>query len=229
MKKKRLAIIPAREGSKRIKNKNLKKFHHKPLIYYSITSTLNSGIFDKVHISSESQKILNYSKNLGIVNDFVRPKKLSDDQVGVFPVVKYVAEQYKRMGCVFDEIWLVYATNPFISQEIIKKCSLKYNEISNKSSNALITVTKYNYPIQWAHKINDRGFLVPLDKRGIKLRSQDLLNTYCDAGMINVYSWKKILNNFNNIKYYPYELPLYKSIDIDTLEDFKIAEKIYKF
>jgi pseudaminic acid cytidylyltransferase len=229
MKKKRLAIIPAREGSKRIKNKNLKKFHKKPLIYYSIKSTLDSGIFDKIHISSDSQKILNYSERQGIKTDFVRPKKLSDNLTGLFQVIEYVADQYKRMGNVFDEIWLIYATNPFISKEIIKKCSRQYNKISNNKSNALITVTKYNYPTQWAHKIKNKGFLAPLDKKGIKLRSQDLLETYCDAGMINVYSYKKIINNFNNIKYYPYELPLYKSVDIDTLEDFKIAEKMFKF
>ena len=241
MKKKRLAIIPAREGSKRIKNKNLKKFHNKPLIYYSIKSTINSGIFDKIHISSDSQKILNYSKKMGLINDFVRPKKLAGDHVGVFPVIKYVADQYKKMGNVFDEIWLVYATNPFISKEIIKKCSLQYNKISKNRSNALITVTKYNYPTQWAQKINDKGFLERLDEsdrglgKSVKLRSQDELETYCDAGMINVYSWNKVINNFNrvinnfnNVKYYPYELPLYKSLDIDTLEDFKIAERLYK-
>ena len=229
MKKKRLAIIPAREGSKRIKNKNLKKFNNKPLIYYSIKSTLNSGIFDKIHISSDSQKILNYSERQGIKTDFVRPKKLSDDHTGLLQVIEYVVDQYKRMGDVFDEVWLIYATNPFISKEIIKQCSRQYNKVSNNISNALITVTKYNYPTQWAHKVIKKGFLVPIDKKGIKLRSQDLLETYCDAGMINVYSYKKIIKNFNNIKYYPYKLPLYKSVDIDNLEDFKIAEKMFKF
>lgn len=228
MGKKRLAIIPAREGSKRIKNKNLKIFHNKPLIYYSIKSTIDSRIFDKIHVSSDSKKILQYSNSLGVKIDFVRPKKLSGDRIGLFPVLQYVVNQYKKVGNVYDEIWLIYATNPFINKKIIKKCSLQYNKIANDASNALITVTKYNYPTQWAHKINRKGFLVSLDKKGLELRSQDLIETFCDAGMINIYSSKKILNNFNNIKYYPLELPMYKSMDIDTFDDFKIAEKIFK-
>ena len=80
---KRLAIIPARAGSKRIKNKNMKLFFGKPLIYYSIKAALDSKIFDKIHISSDSKKIINYGKKFKINSDFERPKYLSDDRTGI--------------------------------------------------------------------------------------------------------------------------------------------------
>jgi CMP-N-acetylneuraminic acid synthetase len=73
----RLAIIPARKGSKRIKNKNLKLFNNKPLIFHSINAAINSKIFDKIHVSSDSKEILSYVKKVGLKNDFTRPKNIS--------------------------------------------------------------------------------------------------------------------------------------------------------
>ena len=224
----RLAIIPARAGSTRIKNKNLKLFYNKPLIYYSIKSSLKSNLFSKIHVSSDSDKILSYSNKLGLKNDFTRPNYLSGNKIGLAPVIEFVVDKFKKLGKNFDEVWLIYATNPFINTRIIKECNRQYKKISNDPKNALMTVTKYNYPISWAQKLNSKGYLEILKKKNFNTRSQDLSKIFCDAGMINIYSGKKFLNKRFSTKYFPFEIPIYKSVDIDTIEDFDYAKAIFK-
>ena len=225
---KRLAIIPARAGSTRIKNKNLKLFYNKPLIYYSIKSSLKSNLFSKIHVSSNSNKILSYSNKLGLKTDFTRPNYLSGNKIGLAPVIEFVVNEFRKLGKNFDEVWLIYATNPFINTNIIKECNKKYKKISNDPKNALMTVTKYNYPINWAQKLNKKGHLEIIKKKNYNKRSQDFSKIFCDAGMINIYSGKKFLNKRNLIKYFPLEIPIYKSIDIDTIEDFEFAKALFK-
>ncbi len=224
---KRLAIIPARGGSKRIKNKNLKFFCGKPLIYYSIKALQQSDIFSKIHVSSDSNKILNYSNKLKIKTDFRRPKYLADDKTDINKVLKYVVSKYKSLDKIYDEVWLVFPNNPFITKKIIIDCSKAYKKISFKKNNALMTVTKYNYPINWAQKLSSKNYLLPLDKFSLKTRSQDFNAIFCEAGMINVYN-NNIFHSKIKKKYFPFELPLYSSVDIDNIEDFKLAHILFK-
>ncbi len=224
---KRLAIIPARGGSKRIKNKNLKIFFGKPLIYYSILAAKKSKIFSKIHVSSDSSKILNYVKNLNVHTEFKRPKNLSNDFVGIHKVLKYVVKKYKKLNYNFDEIWLLYPTNPFINFSTIRECKRKFSNINSKPENSLITVTKYNYPVKWAQKINNRNILSPINKHSLKIRSQKIENTFCDAGMINVYSQKIFEKNLKR-KYFAFQIPIFSSVDIDNYSDFELAKKLFK-
>ena len=224
---KRLAIIPARGGSKRIKNKNLKIFYGKPMIGYSIEALKESNLFSKIHVSSDSDKILNYSNELKIKTDFKRPKYLADDKTGINQVLKYVVSKYYSLNQSFDEVWLIFANNPFITKKIIIDCSKAYKKISYKKNNGLMTVTKYNYPINWAQKLSSNNQLVPLDKFNLKTRSQDFNKIFCEAGMINVYS-DKIFNTKIKTKYFPFELPLHSSVDIDDIEDFQYAKILFK-
>ncbi len=224
---KRLAIIPARGGSKRIKNKNLKFFFGKPMIGYSIEALKESNLFSKIHVSSDSDKILNYSNELKIKTDFKRPKYLADDKTGINQVLKYVVSKYYSLNQSFDEVWLIFANNPFITKKIIIDCSKAYKKISYKKNNGLMTVTKYNYPINWAQKLSANNQLVPLDKFNLKTRSQDFNKIFCEAGMINVYS-DKIFHGKIKTKYFPFELPLHSSVDIDDIEDFQYAKILFK-
>ena len=224
---KRLAIIPARSGSKRIKNKNLKLFYGKPLIYYSIKALKESNIFSKIHISSDSNKILDYSNKLNIKTDFKRPNYLADDKTGLNKVLKYTISKYKSLNQNYDEVWLIFANNPFITKKILIDCSKAYKKISYRNSNALMTVTKYNYPVNWAQRLSSNNCLLPLDEFNLKTRSQDLNEIYCEAGMINVYSSNSFYAK-TKIKYFPLKLPLYSSVDIDNIEDFKFAKILFK-
>lgn len=224
---KRLAIIPARGGSKRIKNKNVKIFFGKPLVYYSILAAKKSKIFSEIHVSTDSKRILKYVKTLNISPPFIRPKKLSNDFTEIHEVLKYVVKKYKMLNFHFDEIWLLYPTNPFINSSIIKECKKKFSAINSKPENSLMTVTKYNYPINWAQKINDRNMLLPLNKDCLTKRSQKIGNSFCDAGMINVYS-KKIFEKNLKRKYFAFQIPIFSSVDIDNYSDFELAKKLFK-
>ena len=223
---KRLAIIPARGGSKRIKYKNLKLFCGKPLIYYSIKALKESNLFNKIHISSDSNKILNYSNKLKIKTDFKRPNHLADDKTVISKVLDYVVNKYKSLNQIFDEIWLVFPNNPFITRKIVIDCSKAYKKINNNKNNALMTVTKYNYPINWAQVLGSNSQLLPIDNLSLKIRSQDFNKIYCEAGMINIYS-NNLFHSKMKTNYFPFELPLYSSVDIDDIDDFKYAKILF--
>ena len=223
---KRLVIIPARGGSNRIKYKNLKKLINKPLINYALDSVVKSKIFSKIHISSDNKKILNHVTRLGIKNDFKRPKNLSNDTVGLWPVLNFVVKKYYKMKLHFDEVWLVYATNPFITSNIIHKCKKIFKK--NSSKYPVLTVSSFNYPVEWSHEINKKGILKPFLKLGKKKRSQDLAKKYCDAGMVAVFPVNFFFKKKIKFNYIPLILPKYQTVDIDDIEDFKLAEKLFK-
>ena len=112
--KKRLLIIPARGGSKRIKNKNIKNFCGKPIIYYTIDLAKKTKLFHKIHVSTESKEILDCVKKKNILFDFLRTKKISGDKIPIFDVIDFVINKYKNSGFVFDEVWSISACAPLI-------------------------------------------------------------------------------------------------------------------
>ena len=105
---KRLAIIPARGGSKRIKNKNIKNFCGQPIINYIINSAKGSKLFDKIHVSTESSLIKEVVEKNQLSIDFMRPERLSDDFTPLMPVISFVLDTYKTMNIYFDEVWLFF-------------------------------------------------------------------------------------------------------------------------
>ncbi len=225
---KRLLIIPARGGSKRIKNKNIKKFKNKPIIYYTIDNALKSKLFNKIHVSTESNLIKKIVKKKKIIIDFMRTKKLSNDKAPLFEVYKYVVREYKKMGFVFDEIWSIMPCAPNLNAEDLRKISNFYKNLKVKKP--ILSISKYKVPIEWACIINKKGELSSLSRKSQLLRSQDIEDKYYDAGQFYIYPGKKLLKlNFikKNYSYIGYKLPLSKSIDIDDIEDWKIAEKLH--
>ena len=222
---KRLAIIPARSGSKRIKNKNIISFFNKPLIFYSINAAKKSKLFSKIHVSTDSKKIKKIAKIYGADSEFERDKSISDDKTGILEVLNFVIKKYKKINISFDEVWLIYATNPFIESKYLKKANKIYKK-NNKKKN-IISVSKYNFPIFWAQEVNKRSkFLSPIFKKKIKKDSNTFNHYYCDSGMFVIYA--KNFFKKKSAKYIPFEIPWWKSIDIDTLEDLEAAKKIYK-
>lgn len=224
---KRLAIIPARAGSQRIKNKNMKKFFNKPLISYTLRAAKKSNLFDTIHVSTNSKEIFNYTKKFNLKPNFLRPKYLSGNIVGLHKVLKYVVEKFRKLNQNFDEVWLLYSTNPFINENILKKCKKAFNEIKQNPENSLMTVTNYNYPLKWAQKVDSKNKLIPILKNNLKIRSQNTKNVVCDAGMINIYSGNLFTDNLKR-KYFAYKLPYYSSVDIDDLNDFEFAKRLFK-
>ena len=111
---KRIAIIPARGGSKRIPNKNIRDFCGKPMISYALEAARDSALFDCIHVSTDSKKIAEATQKEGFDVDFMRTAELSDDHTPIMPVLKYVLEQYIDRGKYFDEVVLIMACAPLI-------------------------------------------------------------------------------------------------------------------
>ena len=226
---KRIVIIPARGGSKRIQKKNIKSFCGKPIISYPIKAIIESKLFDKIHVSTDDKKVVEVVNKLGVNVDFFRPKSLSDDFTSIVPVVKYVVDRYKKMNQNFNEVWVILPCSPLLKSSDLIEASSLFNK--NKISNSLMSVTEYPVPVEWAFKKDDKGNLKPLNEGAFKIRSQDLEKKYYDAGMFYIYSEKHILNtdyNGSDTNIIPYVIDKGSAIDIDDNEDWIIAEKLFK-
>ncbi len=226
MQTKRLLVIPARSGSKRIKNKNFKNFKGKPIISYSILTALKSKIFDKIVVSTDDKNNLNYLKKYKIDISF-RSKKLSDDNTTIESVLRSVLSEYKMFGKNFDEIWSLAPCSPLIIKEDLIKASTILKKNKKK---IVLPVSEYPAPLEWGFKLTKKKKLIPIKKNYYKIRSQDLSKSYYDTGnfvAIPIHHFKKKYIEFDK-HYIGLEIPRHRSIDIDNLEDWKLAEILYR-
>ncbi len=217
----RLLIIPARSGSKRIKNKNIKLFFKKPIIYYPLKTALDSKLFKKIHVSTDSKKILNISKKVGIFSDFLRPKKLSKDNSDLFSVIQFVKDKYENQNITYDEYWCLLPCSPLIDIKDLIKCS----KIIKKHDSSVMAISKFPKPINWSLKIKNRIIMPHPKIRDKKISNQQY---FYDAGQLYCFT-KKFLKqkNFNFKDLIPYVLPYEKSIDVDNNEDWEFMKKLY--
>jgi len=224
---KRLAVILARGGSKRIINKNIRLFHGKPIISYSIKAINKSKIFSRIHISTESEKVIAVLKKLNFVIDFKRPKFLAGDNVASMDVIKFVYEVYKKKGIHFDEVWIISACAPLMKASDIVRASKILKNIRNKM---ILSVSEYSVPIEWAFLKNKNNNLKPLAPGSFKIRSQDLKKKYHDIGyfygMPSRFLENKTKNWDNN--FLGLEIEKHRAVDIDKLSDWKLAERLFK-
>ncbi len=226
--KKRLAIIPARGGSKRISNKNIRDFCGKPMISYILQSASDSGLFDVVHVSTESDEIQQTVENLGFQIDFMRPSELADDHTPIMPVLKYVTNAYLSRGQEFDEIWLLMACSPLIEISDLQEAAKLFEKTEGRKS--LLAVSEYPVPIEWAFCLNIDGTLNPIQPGMFSVRSQDLEKKYFDTGTFVVYTSSMIRGAEgagSDTEFIGFVLSKGKSIDIDDEEDWAIAEALY--
>ena len=220
----RLLIIPARGGSRRIKNKNIKIFYNKPIIYYPLIAAKNSKLFKKIHVSTESKKIKSVVKQIGFKNDFYRDKKLSNDNVGIIEVVNFVIKKFSEKNIFFDEVWCLYASSPLINKNDLIKISKSFT----KQKNSFLTVSKFPAPIYWAFRKTNKDKLKPVYPKKLKIDSRKFGDFYYDNGCLIILKKKDFFKPFNKIYFSGYDLPIYKAVDIDNMEDWKLATKFYK-
>jgi N-acylneuraminate cytidylyltransferase len=221
---KRLLIIPARGGSKRIKNKNIKIFDGKPIIYYPLKVAKNSMLFNKIHVSTESKKIISLIKKIGFEPDFLRKKKLADDNTNINDVINYVVNKFNNLKMNFDEVWCIYPCSPLITEDDLKKINLLFN----KQKNSLMTISEFPSPIFWALKKNKQKILTPIFKNKLNISSNNMGKFYYDNGCIIILKKKDFLKPFKKIKFIGYEMPVYKSVDIDNINDWNLALDFHK-
>jgi len=217
-----LAIIPARSGSKRIKNKNIKHFFGHPIIKYSISTALSSNLFKEVIVSTDSKKIKRISEKYGASVPFLRPKKLSGPLVPINRVLLNLINLKKKSQ--YKYFCLIYSTAPLINKNDIYRSLQKLKK--NKRADAICAICKYEKPIQRALKINKKKF-IEFDRPKYRLaRSQDLKTLFYDCGSFAWYNLKNfLLKKGTKLNILPYILPANKCQDIDTKSDWKETER----
>ncbi|MCO6462355.1 MAG: pseudaminic acid cytidylyltransferase [Saprospiraceae bacterium] len=174
----RLAIIPARGGSKRIPRKNIRLFHGKPIIAYSIQIALNSGLFDTVMVSTDDDSIKEISLKYGAAVPFMRSEKNSSDTATTLDVIREVLKQYHDIGRIFDEVCCIYATAPLIQ---VEKLMVGLDMLEGDVA-SVFPVVAFSFPIFRSLKVDDENFVSMNWPEFAQSRSQDLPAAYHDAG-----------------------------------------------
>ena len=224
-----LCVIPARGGSKRIPKKNIKDFFGKPLIAYSIQTALESNLFQRVIVSTDDEEIAKIAKKYGAEIPFLRPKELSDDFTDAADVVNHALEFFENLGEEYEFICTVYATAPFIQVKYLVK---GYEELKNSNAVNAFSCTSMPFPAQRSFTIDKNGRCKMFTPEHYSTRSQDLEDSYQDAGQ---FYWtnriRQIENNrrlvFSEISI-PIILPRHLVQDIDTPEDWQYAELMFE-
>ena len=221
--KKVLCIIPARKGSKGLINKNIKIFNKKPLIYWTINEANKSKYIDRCIVSTDCTNIQKIAINCGAEAPFLRPKEISGDNASIYDAISFTL---KKIRDKFDIIILLQPTSPLRTFKDINKC---FEMMVKQEASSIVSITKLPYPYEWILKKDKNKKIKFISKKYISLR-QKTKNYYKSNGAIFISTIQK----FNkNKKFYTndtcgYEMPIDKSIDIDSLLDFKIAEFLYK-
>ncbi len=223
----RVAVIPARGGSKRIPRKNIKPFLGKPMIAWSIEAALNSGCFDKVIVSTDDNEIAEIARFNGAEVPFMRPAQLSDDFAGTGAVMKHAVDFLLGQGDPVEYVCCIYATAPFIQPEDLVE---GWEKISQGNCSYSFSVTSYAFPIQRAIRILNDGRVEMFAPESFATRSQDLEEAWHDAGQFywgTVRAWldEEMIFGSDSI---PVILPRHRVQDIDTPEDWVRAEWLLK-
>jgi len=222
----RLAVIPARGGSKRIPRKNIKEFCGKPIIAWSIEAAIESGCFDKIIVSTDDEEIAAVAREWGAEVPFMRPAELSDDYVGTTAVIRHAIEWFTDEGIFFNHVCCIYATAPFVTADDIRN---GLEALKESGSDYAFSVTSYPFPIQRAIKIKSDGRIEMFQPEHFSTRSQDLEEAYHDAGQFYwglSEAWIQELPIFSKHAV-PVMLPRHRVQDIDTPDDWIRAEILY--
>jgi pseudaminic acid cytidylyltransferase len=223
---KAIAIIPARGGSKRIPKKNIKRFHGRPLISYSIQTAMESGLFDKIIVTTDDEEIADVAKRYGAEVPFIRPKELADDFTGTGDVVAHALEWLSDHGEEYDYVCTIYATAPLLQAKYLIE---GYEKLKDSDAANAFSAASMPFPIQRTFRITEDGRCEMFWPENYLARSQDLEEAYQDAGQ---FYWTKTKNDSGEIMFgkdsIPIVLPRYLVQDIDTLEDWQRAEIMYR-
>lgn len=223
----RLAIIPARGGSKRIPHKNIKPFGGLPMIAWSIQAALQSQCFDRVIVSTDDDEIAEVSRAYGAEVPFMRPNELSDDHTGTIPVIAHAVNWQNQYGVQAREVCCLYATAPFVTAIDLQE---GMKTLHSSGADYALSVTSYAFPIQRAIRITSGKRIEMFHPEHFDTRSQDLEEAWHDAGQFYwgiADAWLTGEPLFSN-NAAPVPLPRHRVQDIDTPEDWERAEWMFK-
>lgn len=223
----RLAVIPARGGSKRIPRKNIRPFFGQPMIAWPIRAALESGCFNRVIVSTDDPEIAAVAKLHGADAPFLRPAALSDDYTGTIPVVAHAVDWIHQNEGKSTEVCCLYATAPFVVASDLRR---GLSVLHSSGADYAFSVTRYTSPIQRAIRITPDDRVEMFYPDLFNTRSQDLEEAFHDAaqfywGKPNAWLGGKPI--FSHAAA-PVVLPRYRVQDIDTPEDWARAEFMFE-
>ncbi|MCM5679013.1 pseudaminic acid cytidylyltransferase [Schlegelella sp. S2-27] len=223
----RLAVIPARGGSKRIPRKNVKAFCGKPIIAWSIDAAIRSECFDHVMVSTDDDEIAEVARQWGATVPFMRPTELADDHTGTIPVIRHAVQWHEQQGHVIEAACCIYATAPFVTASDLQR---GWETLQATAADYAFSVTSYDFPIQRAIRITAAGRVEMFEPQHFNTRSQDLEEAFHDAGQFywgRAAAWGSAQPIFSKAAA-PVMLPRHRVQDIDTIEDWVRAEWMFK-
>jgi len=225
---KNLALVPARSGSKGLPNKNIRPLCGKPLIAYSIETAVRSGLFDTVHLSTDSPKYAEIGKRYGADAPFLRSVENSSDMASSWDMVLEVLDNYAKLGIVFDTVMLLQPTSPLRTCDNI---AAAFELMEQKNANAIVSVCQADYPPTWYNQLPENGIMTNFIRdEADKKRRQDAAVFYRINGAIFLtkiayfYTYKDIYHS----ACFAYIMDKSRSVDIDDELDFLFAESVLK-
>lgn len=220
-----VAIITARGGSKRIPRKNIKKFCGDPIIKYPIKAAIESGVFDEVMVSTDDEEIKKIAESCGASCPFMRDAENANDYATTIDVIKEVLTKYKARGRIFTYYCVIYPTAPFVTAEMLRTA---FQILEENHADFLTPVVRYDYPVQRCFII-ENGALKKKWPEYQNVRTQDLEYLYYDAGQFYIGDSDKVFTTrYEDRNMTAMVLDATEVQDIDTLEDWKIAEQKFR-
>ena len=221
-----VAIIPARGGSKRIPRKNIREFAGQPIISYSIRAARQAGIIDQIIVSTDDEEIASVARDFGAEIPFVRPPEISEDYSGTNEVVAHAISWLVSNGAKLNAVCCIYATAPLIEATDIAS---GYEVLTSGNWNYVFSATTYAFPVYRAFKLDGGEQISMLWPEHQTTRSQDLPDTYHDAGQ---FYWGKPQAFLDSLPIFDkhstiVRVPRHRVQDIDTFEDWAHAEALY--
>ena len=220
---KNICIIPARGGSKRIPRKNVKPFLGKPMLAYPIEAALKTGLFDEVMVSTDDEEIAEVARKYGATVPFMRSAETANDFATLADVLHEVLDNYEKQGRKFDNMCCVLATTPLLQSDDINS---GYSKLMDSEFTSIVPIVQFSYPILRSFKMDENGAIEYNWPEYIRSRSQDLPKAYHDSG---TFYWHKIdaWKSGNGLR--GGVVVSEETVqDIDTEQDWKLAEMKYK-
>lgn len=221
----RIAIIPARSGSKRIPRKNIKDFSGRPMIAWAIGAAHDSGLFDHIIVSTDDEEIAKLSRNLGAETPFIRPADLADDCTPTVPVIAHAVSSCLELGWTTDYACCIYPCTPFLQTDDL---TAALNLAQARDADFVYPVTEYAHPVQRAMRQLPDDSMQFLNPELELTRTQDLEKTYHDTGQ---FYWGKSSAWLEHKKMHTgglgMPIPNWRVVDIDSEDDWKRAELLF--
>ena len=223
----KVAIIPARGGSKRIPRKNIRPFHGKPMMAWPIAAAQASGCFDRILVSTDDPEIAEVARACGAEAPFVRPPELSNDMIGTTPVVRHAVQWLSARGPAVTQACCIYATAAFLRGEDLRQA---HDRLQAGDCAYVFSATTFPFPVQRALRLLQGNRVEPLYPEHIDRRSQDLEHAIHDAGQ---FYWGLARSFLEELPIFArhsaaWMLPRHRVQDIDSMEDWDRAELMHR-